>query len=289
VTVVGLDGQPLLRRPAPKAGVPVIDRPIRVGGEVVALARLTVVARSLMRWSRVFLRNQYLGILGVAATLMLLALASAWWFARRWAQPLVAVQHATARIARGETDVRLMGREQGQGRSDEIGDLVHNVSWVADISHELRRPLAVLRGEIEALVDGVRPLKHPAMLSLQEEVLRIGALVDDLHLLALSDLKALPCQFAELNALPFVLSLAQRFDSRAHAVSLTQTTLLVDAPAQAVVWDSTRIAQLLGNLLENCLRYTDAPGLDSHIKKLRRKIEAVEPGCDCIASLWCVA
>jgi two-component system, OmpR family, sensor histidine kinase BaeS len=257
-----------------------------------------------MRWSRVFLRNQYLGILGVAATLMLLALASAWWFARRWVQPLVAVRHATARIARGETDVRLMGREQGQGRSDEIGDLVHNVNlmaeglqrlegarrrWVADISHELRTPLAVLRGEIEALVDGVRPLNHPAMLSLQEELLRIGALVDDLHLLALSDLKALPCQFTELNTLPFVLSLAQRFEGRARAARLTLTTLFVDAPAQAVVWDSTRIAQLLGNLLENCLRYTDAPGLDSHIKNLRRKIEAVEPGCDCIASLRCMA
>jgi two-component system, OmpR family, sensor histidine kinase BaeS len=275
VTVVGLDGKTLWHQPAPKEGVQVIDRPIRVRGEVVALARLALVARVPDAVESRFLRNQYLGILGVAAALMLLAVASAWWFARRWVQPLVAVQHATARIARGETDVRLMGHEQGLGRSDEIGDLVHNVNlmaeglqrlegarrrWVADISHELRTPLAVLRGEIEALVDGVRPLHHQAMLSLQEEVLRIGALVDDLHLLALSDLKALPCQFAELNALRFVEGLAQRFESRAQAAGLTLTTVPFDAPTQTVVWDSTRIAQLLGNLLENSLRYTDAPG-----------------------------
>jgi two-component system, OmpR family, sensor histidine kinase BaeS len=275
VSVVDLNGQALLGRPALKDGVPVIDRPIRVRGEVVALARLALVARVPDAVESRFLRNQYLGILGVAAALMLLALVSAWWFARRWARPLVAVQHATARIARGETDVRLVGGQQGQGRSDEIGDLVHNVNlmaeglqrlegarrrWVADISHELRTPLAVLRGEIEALVDGVRPLHHQAMLSLQEEVLRIGALVDDLHLLALSDLKALPCQFAKLDALNFAQRLARRFDSRTQAAKLTLTTTFVGETDQAVMWDSTRIAQLLGNLLENSLRYTDAPG-----------------------------
>jgi two-component system, OmpR family, sensor histidine kinase BaeS len=226
VSVVDLNGQALLGRPAPKEGVPVIDRPIRVRGDVVALARLALVARVPDAVESRFLRNQYLGILGVAATLMLLVVVSAWWFARRWARPLLAVQDATARIARRETDVRLVGHHHGQGRGDEIGDLVHNVNlmaaglqrlegarrrWVADISHELRTPLAVLRREIEALVDGVRPLHHQAMLSLQEAVLRIGALVDDLHLLAMSDLQALPCQFTKLDALPFVQHLAQRF------------------------------------------------------------------------------
>ena len=162
-----------------------------------------------------FLRSQYLGILAVAAALLLLALASAWWVARRWAQPLHAVQEATARIARGEFDVRLQGRQQGEGRSDEIGDLVRNVNrmaeglqqlegarrrWLADISHELRTPLAVLRGEIEALVDGVRPLRPEAIVSLREDALRLGKLVDDLHLLAMSDLQSLPCRFDDLDA-----------------------------------------------------------------------------------------
>jgi two-component system, OmpR family, sensor histidine kinase BaeS len=131
---------------------------------------------------------------------------------------------------------------------------------VADISHELRTPLAVLRGEIEALVDGVRPLHHQAMLSLQEEVLRIGALVDDLHLLAMSDLQTLPCQFSTLDAAAFVQHLLQRFDSRATVAGLTLSANLVDASALSVTWDGTRITQLLSNLLDNSLRYTDAPG-----------------------------
>jgi two-component system, OmpR family, sensor histidine kinase BaeS len=275
VVVVGLDGQPLLGRPLPRDGSATIDRPIRLNGEVIALARLPLRAQAPDAVDTRFLRQQYLGIAAVAVGLVLLALASAWWVARRWVRPLVAVQDATARIARGEFDVRLTGRRHGEGRADEIGDLVRNVNamaeglqrlesvrrrWVADISHELRTPLAVLRGEIEALVDGVRPLRHEAMLSLREEALRIGGLVDDLHLLAMSDLQALPCRFAELDAVPFVQQLVARFEGRAGSLGLALTADVGTTVAQPVRWDRARIEQLLVNLIENSLRYTDAPG-----------------------------
>src|SRR5262245_33444111 len=63
--------------------------------------------------------------------------------------------------------------------------------WITDIAHELRTPLAVLRGEIEALQDGVRPLGRESLGSLAQEVAHLGRLVEDLHLLSLSDLGAL--------------------------------------------------------------------------------------------------
>lgn len=275
VVVVSVDGHPLLGRPLPPDGSSSIDRPIRLNGAVIAQARLPLRPQVPDAVDARFLRKQYLGIAAVATALVLLALASAWWVARRWVQPLVAMHDATARIARGEFDVRLAGSQQGEGRADEIGDLVRNVNamaeglqrlegvrrrWVADISHELRTPLAVLRGEIEALVDGVRPLRHEAVLSLREETLRIGALVDDLHLLAMSDLKALPCQFDELDAMSFVQQIVARFDSRAASAGLALTADTGFAAAQPVCWDRVRIEQLLVNLIENGLRYTDAPG-----------------------------
>jgi two-component system, OmpR family, sensor histidine kinase BaeS len=252
-----------------------IDRPIRVRGEVVALARLRERGRVSDATEGNFLRKQYLGIFAVSGFLLLLALASAWWVARHWARPLQAVQDATARIARGEFDVRVAVNHRDAGRSDEIGDLVRDINkmaeglqrlerarrrWVADISHELRTPLAVLRGEIEALVDGVRPLKPEAILSLRDEVLQLGSLVDDLHLLAMSDLDALPCQFAEFDAVKAVQQIVQRFAARASSVGLTIGIELNGLGVLPVCWDHTRIEQLLGNLLENGLRYTDAPG-----------------------------
>ncbi len=63
--------------------------------------------------------------------------------------------------------------------------------WIADIAHELRTPLAVLRAEIESLQDGVRPLDQAAVASLASETNRLARLVEDLHTLSLSDLGAL--------------------------------------------------------------------------------------------------
>ena len=270
VALFASDGSLLRGRPLPPSKLPWIELPLRFEGRVVALVRLRPVDRVPDGNELHFLRKQYLGIAGVAAALMLLALAAAWWLARQWARPLAAVQDATARIARGDLSVRLP-----PGRSDEIGDVVRNVNlmaeslqrmegarrrWIADMSHELRTPLTGLRGEIEALVDGVRPLTPAAMLSLREDVLRLGALIDDLHLLAMADLHSLPCRFADADAAGSVQTAMQRFEARAAAAGLSLAWAGSPPAALPVCWDSARIGQLLANLLENSLRYTDAPG-----------------------------
>ena len=248
----------------------VIERQIVVGGTPVAILRLRPRQRASEAIETQFLQSQYLGIAAVASVLVLLALGAALWLARQWVRPLSAVQAATARIAQGELDVRLLVT-----RGDEIGDVMRNVNamaeslqriegarrrWLADLSHELRTPLAVLRGEIEALVDGVRPLSARAMASLREDVLRLGVLVDDLHLLAMADLRALPCHFADADAGQILHGAVER-----HAAAAVLAGLVLKGPALPVTplpvrWDAVRIEQLLGNLLQNSLRYTDAPG-----------------------------
>jgi two-component system, OmpR family, sensor histidine kinase BaeS len=275
LTVVSVEGNAIFDRPMLLNPGSFVDRPIRVRGEVVALARLRESGRVADAVEARFLRTQYLGIFAVSTFLVLLALASAWWLSRRWVRPLQAVQEATARIAQGAFDVRVEATQHEAGRSDEIGDLVRNINqmaeglqrlesarrrWLADMSHELRTPLAVLRGEIEALVDGVRPLKPEAVLSLREEVIQLGSLVNDLHLLAMSDLEALPCQFTDMDAIIVIRQLMQRFDGRATATGLALSMELPELNVLPVCWDPTRIGQLLGNLLENSFRYTDAPG-----------------------------
>lgn len=264
------DGQRWVGPPLVAGAAALIERPVEWGGQLVAVAKLRPMERMPEANEARFLRAQYLGIAGVAAVLVALALACAWWLARQWAKPLVAVQRATERIAHGELGVRLP-----LSRSDEIGDVMRNVNhmaeslqrmegtrrrWMADMSHELRTPLAVLRGEIEALVDGVRPLTPAAMLSLREDVLRLGALVDDLHLLAMADLQALPCRFADTDAVELVQDVLDRCQLRAADAGLALGWAAAPPAEVAVCWDERRMAQLLVNLIENSLRYTDAPG-----------------------------
>jgi two-component system sensor histidine kinase BaeS len=141
-----------------------------------------------------------------------------------------------------------------------------------------------LRGDIEALNEGIRPLRSEAIGVLHEEVLRLNRLVDDLHLLAISDLQTLPCLMAGDDAIDMLERLKVRFESRTLAAGLN---LHVQWPANVielkVQWDAGRIEQLMANLLENSLRYTHAPGqilvrleFDEHL--IRLVVEDSAPG-----------
>ena len=274
VWVVGLEGQTLLGRALPGPNERDVDRPIHSRGRVIAWARMRPTIPALGGVEAHFLRAQYVRILGVCAVLAALALAGAGWFARRWSAPLLAIKEATARIAQGQFDVR-PGDARLSRRGDEIGDVMRNVNrmaeslqrldssrrrTIADISHELRTPLTVLRGHAEALVDGVRPLEPASVLLLRDEITRLEALVEDLHLLALFDLQALPCRFDACDAMELVAEVVRRFDARAAAAAVTLRVHSATMAPLPVRWDHARIAQVLGNLVENSLRYTDAPG-----------------------------
>ena len=270
VAVYRLNGQAMLGRSLRQESAAYIERPVRLRGDIVATVRMIKLKPVPNEVEVRFLNTQYQSIVIVACVLLLAALVGALWISRHWVRPLIEVQAATEKIAQGDFDTRL-----NTTRSDEIGDAMRNINqmaiglkklegarrqWIADMSHELRTPLTVLRGEIDALIDGVIALTPQAMLSLREEVLQLNALVDDLHLLAMADLRALPCYFEEIDAVQLIEGIVQRFSLRAAQLGLTMTFTLAQHTPVLVRWDAKRIEQLLCNLLDNSLRYTDAPG-----------------------------
>ncbi len=293
IGVYARDGVLALGMPLDKDSSGTLERPVMVEGTVVAYVRMGRAAPVPDAVEAAFLRRQYLGIAMLAGALSALGLLGARWMAGRWAKHLLGIQDATARIAHGELATRL-----STTRNDEIGDLVRNINsmaeglqrlegarrrWIAEISHELRTPLTVLRGELDALAEGVRPLTHEAALSLREEVLRLGALVDDLHLLAMADLNALPCHFGECDAVQLTRRVHQRFARRAGALGISLEIATPAAGALSVYWDSQRIEQVLTNLLENSLCYTDAPGrvrlaIERQHDRVQLRVEDSTPG-----------
>ncbi len=116
----------------------------------------------------------------------------------------------------------------------------------------------MLRGEIESLQDGVRPLNQDNIASLAHETERLARLVEDLHTLSLSDLGALT-YYREPVDLADVLTdavSARRREAEERGFALT---LDVEEDV-TVLADETRLAQVFANLMENSLRYTDSPG-----------------------------
>lgn len=268
LTVKDMAGVSVIGPPDPPPG---IERDIVVDGVKVGKISLLPLRHAARDNSSAagFLREQLASMLWLAGILLAVAVAAAFWLARHLLLPLPALQLATARLARGDFGARA----EVQGR-DELADLARHVNQMAqeleqsdrkrrqmlsDISHELRTPLTVIRGEIEALQDGIRPGGPAALQSLHAEVLRLNQLVEDLHQLMLADAGELPCHFARIGLGACLRPVLERFRGRAEAAGLALDWQL-PSPDVSVRADPGRISQVLVNLLENSVRYTDSGG-----------------------------
>ncbi|MBZ9749861.1 HAMP domain-containing protein [Deinococcus sp. HMF7620] len=187
---------------------------------------------------------------------------------RQLTWPLRRLADAAQRLQAGARDVAL----PMPPRQDEVGavtrafndltlSLARQEAWrrglVADIAHDLRTPLAVLRSEIEAMQDGVQPVDSAALARLHGEVLLLARLVTDLRLLSLAESGALTLKPEVVDAGEVLRTLADTYARQAADVGVTLTVQTGGpVPVQA---DPDRLRQTLQNLLDNALRYA-APG-----------------------------
>ena len=86
--------------------------------------------------------------------------------------------------------------------------------WISDISHELGTPLAVLRGEIEAIQDGVRKFKTERLVSLHAEVMHISRIVDDLKLINRAEAGDLSLSKVETDPIKLLRETLEQFKER---------------------------------------------------------------------------
>jgi two-component system sensor histidine kinase BaeS len=218
-----------------------------------------------------FLQHQKSALITAVLGLVLVVVVFSLPLARRLIRPVRTIAAATRELASGRYTVRVPVTS-----SDELGQLASSFNamavaleknekarrqWVADISHELRTPIAVLRGEIEALMEGVRETTPEAVRSLHSEVMRLNRLVDDLHQLTLSDLGALTYRKESIDLMEV---LTDSVDAHRAEFDRKDITLDRDIPrgqAQTPVFaDRERLRQLFSNLLGNSLKYTDSGG-----------------------------
>ncbi len=189
--------------------------------------------------------------------------------ASRIVKPVLTVSGAVAEISRGDFDHRVETT-----RRDELGDLSRDVNhlahtleqsrtarrkWIAEISHELRTPVAILQGEIEAIEDGIRPFDATSLSSLQTETIRLSRLIQDLHDLSLSDLGALEYHMSPMALLPLLTERIASVDAQRSETGIS-ITLTPDTSNAQILGDTQRLGQLLDNLLQNSFRYTDPNG-----------------------------
>ncbi|KIM00173.1 Sensory histidine kinase BaeS [Paramagnetospirillum magnetotacticum MS-1] len=132
--------------------------------------------------------------------------------------------------------------------------------WMADSSHELRTPISVLRAQIEAIQDGVFTADARRLEVLHHEVMGMTRLVEDLFLLARSDIGQLECRSDPIDILDVLDGVIHAFRGRYAEAGLGLEAPDDSAGGLVISGDAVRLRQVFSNLLENSLRYTDPGG-----------------------------
>ncbi|WP_246792501.1 ATP-binding protein [Burkholderia perseverans] len=242
---------------------------LRANGAVVGWLAVAKPGGFFYEADRRFQTQQLRATWLIAIAAVLLSALVAIVLARRILAPVRRIVHATHELADGHYAVRVP--EHG---GDELSRLAADFNrlaaalaaaerarrdFFADISHELRTPLAVLRGELEALEDGVRRPDAATFASLQAEIALLSKLIDDLHELSLADIGALSFEMIPVDIARVAEITAESFAERFGAKRIALDARIPREPVP-ISGDPHRLAQLLQNLLENALRYTDPGG-----------------------------
>ncbi len=269
ISIVDAEGRSLM---GPPDFPPGIERAIVVDGKVVARMRLNPLREASGSDSDAgaFVREQLRDIVWLAAGLIVLSILLAVWLARHLLRPIAALRAVTERLARGQFDARapLLSRDELAELALHVNSMAQSLEeserqrrkMLADISHELRTPLTVIRGEIEALIDGIRQADNRALESLHAEVLHLTKLVEDLHQLNLADAGDLHLDWQHFDLGAHLLPILERHRLRAGDSALALQWTLPQQPVE-IDADASRITQVVVNLLENSIRYTDKGGV----------------------------
>lgn len=243
--------------------------PVEADGEVVGWLGVVSPQAMLAPAERAFVeRMKRVLWLGLGLGLVVAAIL-AWILSRHLGQPVSAATNGIRKLASGDYSVKLetRGTDEIARLGDDINQLARALSdnrdarkrWMADMAHELRTPLAIMQGELEAISDGIRPLSEASISSIDEELRNLNKLVDDLSQLAMSDSGALAYEMHPVDLVELVRTSMEPARNRALEKGLEFSAALPAKPVMAT-GDDQRLRQLVRILLDNAVLYTDSPG-----------------------------
>jgi two-component system, OmpR family, sensor histidine kinase BaeS len=243
--------------------------PVEVEGQVVGRVLPTGVLPTLDPREERYLQRTNLALLYAALASTAIALVLGWWLARTLTRPLGELTEAIQRMSAGQLEQRVEINTQDE--LGQLGEAFNQMSvrlsqavqqrrqMTADIAHDLRTPLTVIAGYVEALRDRVLQPSAQRFETIHIEVQHLLRLVEDLRTLSLADAGELTLQTGALQAEPLLDRVAAAYAQKATQQGID---LLVQVEPGLPVFhaDEERIVEVLGNLMTNALRHTPPGG-----------------------------
>ena len=206
----------------------------------------------------------------VSLFLWLLAIVIGILLTRRVVNPIAEVIAAAEKVSHGDLSVRIKmkkGNDDLSALVEHFNDMTQALErndnerrqLLADVAHELRTPLSVLRGRLEGIVDGVYPVNEANIAPVLEETYLLERIVDDLRLLTLAETRQLRFEPREVDLADLLVRIVAVFKPQAVEKGI-DLRLQINPPLPMVWIDSQRLEQVIGNIIDNAMRYSNENG-----------------------------
>ncbi|ABE53532.1 ATP-binding region, ATPase-like protein [Shewanella denitrificans OS217] len=225
-------------------------------------------------------QQQYLWLIALLAIALVLLITRP--LARHLVEPIKVITRGMHKLTQGDYQHTVDLKRQ-----DEFGQLSRDYNelaiilaandsarkrWLANISHELRTPVAILRGELEAMIDEVRPLTMDNVGSAHDEVKHLQRLIEDLHLLTSADIGAMHYRKQEEELTQVLANELDKYRSYLASAGITlniEPTIESKASQHPILIyaDTTRLYQLFENIINNAVKYSSATVLTLSVKQ----------------------
>jgi len=188
---------------------------------------------------------------------------------RRFVNPLADVIYAAHEVSTGKLNTRILteGPQDLRSLSESFNEMASSLErsdherreMLADIAHELRTPLSVIRGRLEGIVDGVYNDNGAEVSMALEQTYLLQRLVDDLRLLTLAETRQLVFEKREVNIAHVINRVIDMFSAEAGEKNIALSFIENDGNLSTLL-DPLRFEQVVSNLVGNAIRYIPEGG-----------------------------
>ncbi len=238
----------------------------------VAGALVTALVGALLSWilgPTAFRPGTAEVVLVMTALLLVVASVVAQRGIRRFSQPMDNLIEAAGRIEKGDYSAQVP--EAGPPELESVARAFNSMStrlktsdeqrrsFLADVAHELRTPLSVIRGQAEAIADGVYPGDADHVQPILDSTRTLEVLVEDLRTLVLTEAGSLVLNREHVEPGALVQDVLASFETQSEAFGVSMASA-IESTVPMVDVDPARIRSALANVVSNAIRHTPAGG-----------------------------
>lgn len=188
---------------------------------------------------------------------------------RRFVNPLADVIYAARAVANGDLNTRIetQGPQDLRSLSESFNEMASSLErndrerreMLADVAHELRTPLSVIRGRLEGIIDGVYEENGSQVSTALEQTYILERLIEDLRLLTLAETRQLQFDKRNVDVGQLIESTIEMFSAEASEKNIAIAFNEKNGNLFATI-DPQRFEQVMSNLIGNALRYVNEGG-----------------------------